>query len=389
MKRSTDHILTTHTGSLPRPDDLLELMYAKEEGRAAPGLDARVRSAVGEVVRQQMATGIDVIDDGEMSKPSYATYVKDRLTGFGGENARSSSGYLATYAPEFPEWAERMAQDPYRARRNTPACDGPVALRDPNAVEEDIANLRAALPADNRPEVFMTAVSPGTIAQFLRNTYYPTDEAYLYALAEAMKPEYRAIVEAGFLLQLDCPDLTGLGAPLSSPGGARSEEAGRERFRADKQMHVEALNYALEGLPPEQLRLHLCWGNWPGPHTYDVALRDIIDIVLQARPTAISFEGANPRHEHEWAVFKDVKLPAGKMIIPGVIDSCSNYVEHPELVSQRIVRYAQLVGRENVIAGTDCGFGTFIGRITVDPRIAWVKLQALVEGARLASLELW
>jgi len=381
MKRSTERILTTHTGSLPRPDDLVELVYAKEDGRNAPWLDERVRRAVVDVVERQVQTGIDAINDGEVSKPSYVTYVKDRLTGFGGESAQAPSGYIDLYAPEFPEWTLRMAQDPYRGRRRTPSCDGPVSLRDADAVNVDIANLRAALQGAQPADAFMTAVSAGTIAQFLRNTYYPTHEAYIYALADAMRPEYRAVVDAGFVLQVDCPDLTGL--------GARVGEGGLDEFRARVRLHVQALNHALDGLPPEQLRLHLCWGNWAGPHTYDVPLRDILDIVLDARPSAISFEGANPRHEHEWAVFKDVKLPEGKVIIPGVIDSCSNYVEHPELVAQRIVRYAQLVGRENVIAGTDCGFGTFVGRITVDPRIAWVKLQALVEGARLASQELW
>jgi 5-methyltetrahydropteroyltriglutamate--homocysteine methyltransferase len=381
MKHSTERILTTHTGSLPRPDDLVEMMLAKEEGRDPLGLDERVRSAVAEVVQRQVEIGIDVIDDGEASKPSYSTYVKDRLTGFGGQNTQSSSGYLTRYAEEFPEWTARMAQDPYRARRYTPACDGPIALRDPDAVQRDIANLRAALQGAHPADAFMTAVSPGTISQFLRNAYYPTLEAYLFALAEAMQPEYRAVVDAGFVLQLDCPDLTGL--------GAEAQDVGIEAFRANVRMRVEALNFALGGLPLEQLRIHLCWGNWAGPHTHDVPLRDILDIVFQARPSAISFEGANPRHDHEWVVFREVKLPEGKTIIPGVIDTCTNYVEHPELVAQRILRYAQLVGRENVIAGTDCGFGTFIGRITVDPRIAWVKLRSLVEGARLASQELW
>ncbi len=381
MKLSAERILTTHTGSLPRPDDLVELMYAKEEGRETPGFDERVRDAVVEVVQRQLDAGIDVIDDGEMSKPSYATYVKDRLTGFGGEQNRGSSGYLAYYKDEFPEWAQRMAEDPYRARRNTPACNGPVALRDPEAVQRDIASLRAALQGKEATEVFMTAVSPGTIAQFLPNEYYAGQEEYLYALADAMKAEYRAIIDVGFLLQIDCPDSTGLGQRIP-PGGL-------DEFRAGLTRRLEVLNYALDGLPPDRLRMHLCWGNWAGPHTHDVALGDILDLVLTARPTAISFEGANPRHEHEWVVFKDVNLPEGKVIIPGVIDSCSNYVEHPELVAQRIVRYAQLVGRERVIAGSDCGFGTFVGRITVDPRITWVKLAALVEGARLASRELW
>ncbi len=381
MKLGADRILTTHTGSLPRPDDLIALMYAREEGRAAPGLADRVRSAVVEIVGRQLDPGIDVIDDGEVSKPSYATYVKDRLTGFNGEENLGSSGYLDYYRDEFPEWAERMAQDPYRGRRKAPACDGPVTPRDPDAVQRDIANLRAALQGKTPTEVFMTAVSPGTIAQFLHNAYYPSEEAYLRALADAMKPEYRAIVEAGFLLQVDCPDFTGLGERIGQ--GKLGE------FRAGLQRRIEILNGALDGLPPERLRMHLCWGNWAGPHTHDVPLRDIIDLVFQARPSAIAFEGANPRHEHEWAVFKDVKLPEGKAIIPGMIDSCSNYVEHPDLVAQRIVRYAQLVGRENVIAGSDCGFGTFVGRTTVDPRIVWVKLRSLVEGARLASQELW
>ncbi|HEY3118766.1 MAG TPA: cobalamin-independent methionine synthase II family protein, partial [Chloroflexota bacterium] len=369
MKLSTERILTTHTGSLPRPEDLVELMYAKEEGRDAPGLDQRVREAVAEIVQHQLDVGIDVIDDGEMSKPSYATYVKDRLTGFGGEQNRGSSGYLTYYRDEFPEWAQRMAEDPYRARRNTPACNGPVSLRDPDAVQRDIANLRAALQGKEPAEVFMTAVSPGTIAQFLPNEYYASQEDYLNALADVMKLEYRAIIDAGFLLQIDCPDSTGLGQRIP-PGGLAE-------FRTSLAQRLEVLNYALEGLPPDRLRMHLCWGNWAGPHTHDVALRDILDLVFTARPSAISFEGANPRHEHEWVVFKDVKLPEGKIIIPGVIDSCSNYVEHPELVAQRILRYALLVGRENVIAGSDCGFGTFVGRITVDPRITWAKLAAL------------
>ena len=380
MERSTQRMLTTHTGSLPRPDDLTDLMYAREEGRDATGLDERIPSAVVEVVQQQIETGLDVVNDGEASKPSYATYVKDRLTGFGGESLGGGSN-LAEYAPEFPEWVDRMAQDPYRQRRRMPACNGPVAIRDPEAVHRDIANLRAGVARSEEPtELFMTAVSPGTISAFLRNRYYPSDDAYLAALVDAMKPEYRAIVEAGLVLQVDCPDLAAVG---------RGWGQDRKAFRAETQRRIEALNAALEGLPPERLRMHLCWGNWAGPHTHDVPLRDIIDLVFQARPSAISFEGANPRHEHEWVVFKDVKLPEGKLIIPGVIDSCSNYVEHPELVAQRIVRYAEQVGRENVIAGTDCGFGTFIGRVAVDPRIAWVKLSSLVEGARLASQELW
>jgi len=377
MKRSTDRIRTTHTGSLPRPDDLAQLMFAREDGKDAPGLAERIPSAVAEIVRRQVDTGLDVVNDGEMSKPSYATYVKDRLTGFGGESPTPRD----IYAEDFPEWAGKRAADPSRARRKMPACIGPVAVQDADAVQRDIATLKDAVKGVSPTEVFMTAVSPGTIATFLFNQHYPSEEAYIYALADAMKSEYKAIIEAGFLLQLDCPDLTSLGR----------DRAGLEldQLRRRTAMHVEALNYALEGLPPEQLRMHLCWGNWAGPHTHDVPLKDIIDLVLQARPTAVSFEGANPRHEHEWAVFKDVKLPEGKFLIPGVIDSCTNYVEHPELVAQRIYRYADVVGRENVVAGSDCGYGTFIVSTTVDPRIAWSKLEALVEGARLASAELW
>ena len=378
MKRSIDRILTTHTGSLPRPDDLAQLMFAKEDNLSAPGIDERVRTAVGEVVRRQVEIGIDVVNDGEMSKPSYATYVKDRLTGFGGESPTPRD----IYAEDFPEWAARRAADPSRARRKMPACIGPVSVKDPDAVHRDIANFKQALEGVEPTDTFMTAVSPGTIATFLQNAYYPDEETYIYALADVMRQEYRAIIDAGLTLQVDCPDLTSLGRDRANP----DELTG---LRTRTQMHIEALNQALEGLPPEQLRMHLCWGNWHGPHTHDVALRDIIDLVLQARPTAISFEGANPRHEHEWAVFKDVKLPEGKMLIPGVIDSCTNYVEHPELVAQRIFRYADVVGKQNVIAGSDCGFGTFIVSTTVDPRIAWVKLASLVEGARLASAELW
>jgi 5-methyltetrahydropteroyltriglutamate--homocysteine methyltransferase len=284
----------------------------------------------------------------------------------------------ASQHEQFPKWAARHAEGRHRLMLKA-ACNGPIAVGDPKAVHRDIANLRDALAGREPAEVFMTAPPPGLIAARLRNEYYPTQEAYIYALADAMKDEYRAIVDAGFLLQIDCPDLSGRRV-------APEQEAA---FRADLELRLEALNYALEGLPPDRMRLHLCWGNFNGPHLEDGPLRGALDIAFRARPAAISFEGANPRHEHEWAVFKDVKLPEGKTIIPGVIDSCTNYVEHPELVAQRIVRYAELVGRENVIAGVDCGFGTFVVQQEVDPGIAWLKLGSLVEGARLASEALW
>jgi 5-methyltetrahydropteroyltriglutamate--homocysteine methyltransferase len=260
-----------------------------------------------------------------------------------------------------------------------PACNGPVEVADPSAVTRDIENLRAAVAGQQVEDFFMTAPPPGLVATRIRNEYYPTQEAYIYAIADAMKYEYRAIVESGFLLQIDCPDLSGRFVPAD-------QEAAYQR---DLELRVEALNYALDGLPPDRMRLHLCWGNFNGPHLEDGPLPAALDRAFRVRPAAISFEGANPRHEHEWAVFKDVRLPDDKFIIPGVIDSCTNYVEHPELVAQRIVRYAQLVGRERVIAGVDCGFGTFVVQHEVDPEIAWLKLQSLVEGAALASRELW
>ena len=381
MKRSTERILTTHTGSLPRPDDLVQLMWAKEEGRPfeAQDLETRIRQAVGEVVAQQARTGLDVIDDGEVSKPSYSTYVKDRLTGFEGPDI---PGFPTTDARDYPGYASRMKREPSRARIRMPSCNGPIKLRDGEAVRRDIAALKHALTGVRHEEVFMTAVSPGQVARFHANRHYPSHEAYLWAIAEAMKHEYQAIVDAGFLLQLDCPD-------LASGRTSHFPDRPLEEFRKIAALHIEVLNAATAAIAPERMRLHLCWGNYAGPHTRDIPLRDIIDIVLAARPAALSFEAANPRHAHEWKLWQSVRLPAGKLLVPGVIDSCTNYVEHPELVAQRIVQYAKLVGRENVIAGVDCGFGTFVGSATVDPEIAWVKLGSLVEGARLASKELW
>lgn len=385
MKRSTDRILTTHTGSLPRPDDLVELVLAKEEGQAVDlaALADRVRTATAEIVRQQVDAGVDIVSDGEMGKPGYSTYVKDRLTGFGGEG--SGMRRQAEW-DDFPEYYERLNQEPYRRNRRTPACTGPVALSDAGAVHRDIANLKAAVEAlgDNGPEdVFMTAASPGVIAHFLDNQYYPTYEAYLAALADAMRPEYEAIAAAGFVLQVDCPDL----AMTRNAGDNAS--LSNDQWRSRIRLQVEALNQAVANIPPEQMRIHLCWGNFEGPHSRDIPLGEIIDVVFTARPSAVSFEGANPRHAHEWTLFNDVKLPDGKLLIPGVLDSSTNYVEHPELIAQRLVNYARLVGRENVMAGSDCGFGTFIGRVRVDPRVTFAKFQAMAEGAKLASEALW
>jgi 5-methyltetrahydropteroyltriglutamate--homocysteine methyltransferase len=380
MKRSTARFLTTHTGSLPRPDDLIRIMFAKEEGVPVEreALEARIRSAVAEVVRKQAAAGVDVVDDGEVSKPSYATYPKDRLAGF--EGASQALQYQDLV--DFPGMARRVFGDPGRARRKTPACTGPISLRDPRAGQVDTENLAAALTHVTAEEAFMTAASPGVISLFFKNEHYPSHEAYLFAIADAMRAEYEAVVKAGFVLQVDCPDLA-MGRHIQYAG------LGLDDFRKMARLHLRALDHALASVPPDRARMHLCWGNYEGPHHYDVPLADILDLVLEARPSGISFEAANPRHAHEWRVFERVKLPAGKVIIPGVIDSTTNFIEHPELVAERIGRYARLVGRENVIAGTDCGFGTWVGQAAVDPEIAWAKLATLAEGARLASRECW
>jgi 5-methyltetrahydropteroyltriglutamate--homocysteine methyltransferase len=382
MIRSTDRFLTTHTGSLPRPDDLVRMMYAKEEGVPvdAAALMARVRAAVSDVVRRQVDTGIDLVNDGELSKPSYATYVKDRLDGFGG----SGNTFVYQDLADFPNLAARVFGDPGRSRRKTPACNARIGVHDPAAAGVDVDNLKAALAAAQAPlsQAFMTAASPGLVSLFFRNEHYESQEAYLFAIADAMRHEYEAVANAGIMLQIDCPDLA-MGRHI------QYAHLGLAEFRKRAAMHVDALNHALAGIAPEQLRMHLCWGNYEGPHHFDVPLADIIDFVFAARPSAISFEAANPRHGHEWVLFEQIKLPPGKVLIPGVIESKSNFVEHPELVAQRLGRYAKLVGRENVIAGSDCGYGTWVGQAAVDPEVVWAKLAAMVEGARIASRCFW
>ncbi len=379
MKRSTTRILTTHTGSLPRPWDLVDLIIAKQAGSPTDeaALAQRVSQAVTEVVQKQADVGVDVLNDGEQSKAGYATYVMDRMTGFGGDSPALPRSDWA----DFPEAHERIMSS--LAVITRPACNGPVASKGGNEVQTDISNLKAGVSAAKSEEAFMTAASPGVIALFLVNQHYPSREAYMSVLVDLMKVEYKAIVDAGFLLQVDCPDLA-MGRHMEWPTLSNSE------FLKVAEANVEALNAALEGLPSDRMRLHLCWGNYEGPHHLDIPLKEILPIALKARPDAISFEGSNPRHEHEWNVFEDVKLPDGKVIIPGVVDSTTNFIEHPELVSQRIVRYAKLVGRENVIAGSDCGFGTFVRtNPTISPELVWPKLEAMAEGARLATKELW
>ena len=380
MQRSRDRFLTTHTGSLPRPDDLIRMMYAKEEGVPVDpaALAARVRAAVAEVVRKQADAGIDLINDGEMSKPSYATYIKDRLDGFGG----TGNTFVYQDLSDFPRLEKRVFGDPGRSRRKTPACNAAIDVRDPDAARADVTHLKAAFGKVKGEEMFMSAASPGVVSLFFRNEHYPSEEAYIFAIAEAMRHEYETVANAGIVLQLDCPDLA-MGRHIQHADLSLPE------WRKKAELHVEALNHAVRNIPPDRLRMHLCWGNYEGPHHFDVPLADILDLVFEARPTGISFEAANPRHAHEWRVFERVKLPKGKVLIPGVIDSTTNFIEHPELVAERISRYAKLVGRENVIAGTDCGFGTWVGQAAVDPDIVWAKLAAMAEGARLASREFW
>jgi len=380
MQRSSERFLTTHTGSLPRPDDLIRMMYAKEEGVPvdAAALAARIRSAVAEVVAKQAAAGIDLVNDGEMSKPSYATYIKDRLDGFGG----SGNTFVYQDLAEFPKLQQRVFGDPGRSRRKTPACNAPISVRDQDAPRVDADNLNAALAGAKAAGGFMSAASPGVISLFFRNDHYKDFESYIYAIAEAMRHEYETVAKAGLVLQIDCPDLA-MGRHIQY---ADLDLAG---FRKRATLHVAALNHALANIPAEQLRIHLCWGNYEGPHHRDVALAEVIDIVFSAKPAAISLEAANPRHAHEWTLFETVKLPDGKVLIPGVIESKSNFIEHPELIANRIGNYAKLVGRENVIAGSDCGFGTWVGQAAVDPDVVWAKFAAMAEGARIASKRFW
>ena len=378
MKRSTERILTTHTGSLPRPRDLTVMLEAMDAGTAPDpaAFEARVRRAIADVVRRQVDAGLDVVNDGEQGKVGYSTYVRHRLTGFDGERAVPMRADWA----DFPEAAERLGRSSAVAR---PSCNGPIDWKDRTAVQKDVANLRAALDGAQPAEAFMTAASPGVIAHFMRNEHYPSRDAYLARLVDVMKEEYDAIHRAGFVLQIDCPDLA-MGRHLAFPDLSNAE------FLKIAEANVEALNHALRDIPADRLRLHLCWGNYEGPHHRDIPLREILGVALKARPQALSFEGANPRHEHEWIVFREVRLPDDRVIIPGVLDSTTNFIEHPDLVAQRLVRYAEVVGRERVIAGTDCGFATFARfNPQVAPEIAWAKLKSMAEGARLASARLW
>jgi 5-methyltetrahydropteroyltriglutamate--homocysteine methyltransferase len=385
MKTSTERILTTHVGSLPRPPALLDILLAREESRAVDEslFETRTAEAVSEIVEKQIEAGVDIVSDGEMSKPSYTMYVRHRFTGIAPNAEAEEKGrkiMVGLDQLEHPDFMERMnhfRQIPF------PGCVGPVSYRDTKPLERDLAHLGAAVTEHHPLEAFITAPSPGILTRFIPDTYYKNEDAYVEALAKAMRTEYQAIVRAGFLLQIDCPDL----------GSARHNQY-RDKTEAEfiriAERNVAALNDATDGLPSDRMRLHICWGNYEGPHTHDIPLAKVIGVCFKARPSAVSFEGANPRHEHEWEDLAKIRIPDDKILIPGVIDSTTNFVEHPRLVAQRICHYADIVGRERVIAGADCGFATFAGRAPiVATSIVWSKFKALAEGAQIATQRLW
>jgi 5-methyltetrahydropteroyltriglutamate--homocysteine methyltransferase len=385
MKRSGNRILTTHAGSLARPRELLTALAGFGRGDApSAGYAQLLRGAVSGCVREQADNGVDVVSDGELGKPQFADYVAYRLNGFEGQSVRPGFVNPSQRPEPFPQWAAWAAQQTTNmgvAAERRPVCVGPLSWKD-RAYGADIANLSAALEGVEVEEAFLPSPSPGILAMRLPNEYYPSEEAYLHALADVLRDEYRAIVDAGFLLQIDAPD--------TAMAWDRQQWDSLAEFRRAVALRIEALNYALDGIPEEQVRFHVCWGNGERPHTGDVALRDIVDIVLTVRAAAYSVEAANPRHAHEWEVWQDVRLPEGKILIPGVIDSLTYFVEHPELVAQRLVQYASLVGRENVIAGADCGFGTAASdNPRVHPEIVLGKFRAMAEGSAIASARLW
>jgi 5-methyltetrahydropteroyltriglutamate--homocysteine methyltransferase len=374
---SSDRIRSTHTGSLPRPDDLVQIMWAVGDGIPvdAAALEARVEAAVNEVVERQVAAGISIVNDGEMSKPSYATYVKDRLTGFEGESVQN---YHFDDLDDFPGSVELVQSNPGRRKRSAPACVAPIAPKDPVAPVRDMEHLAAAAKATNAPATFSSAASPGVVSIFFSNEYYVTREEYVFAIAEAMRPEYEAVARSGATLQLDCPDLA-MGRHMTYA------DLDLEAFRRVAAMNLEALNHAVRTIPAEQLRMHLCWGNYPGPHHRDIGLADIIDLVWTAKPQTVLFEGANPRHAHEWAVLAERGVPGNKIICPGVIEPQSPYIEHPELVAQRVQQWAKVVSPDRLMAGVDCGFSIHVGMRGIDPDVAWAKLAALAQGCEIAS----
>jgi 5-methyltetrahydropteroyltriglutamate--homocysteine methyltransferase len=381
VKHSKERILTTHVGSLPRSQAVTDVVFGKEKSEL-PDYDAAgsagLAAEVKEVVKRQVSAGVDVVSDGELSKISYATYIKDRITGFDGDTPREPGLDLI----EFPRILKKLADSGATAKYKRPRCVGPIKVKSLDPVKADIKRMKDAVAAGNPVESFMNAASPGTIAIFQPNDYYPSQDEYLVAVAEAMRAEYEEIVAAGILLQIDAPDI-GMGRHTMY------KHRSVEEYLKLAERHIEILNHALRNVPADRVRMHMCWGNYEGPHHHDVPLVQLLSIVMKAKPQALLFEAANPRHAHEWAVFRDNKIPDDKILIPGVLSSTTNYVEHPELVAERLVRFAEIVGKERVLAGSDCGFSTFAGFGPVDPDVTYMKLESMAQGARIASERLW
>jgi 5-methyltetrahydropteroyltriglutamate--homocysteine methyltransferase len=381
VKYSSERILTTHVGSLPRSQAVTDVVFAKEKSDT-PDYDAVqskvLADEVVEVVRKQVSAGVDVVSDGELSKISYATYIRDRITGFEGDTAREPGLDLI----EFPRLLKKLADSGATAKYRRPKCVAAITVKNMEPARADIDRLTRAAKAGGPTEAFMNAASPGTIALFQPNEYYKTPDEYLVAIAEAMRAEYEAIVESGILLQIDAPDL-GMGRHTMY------KHRSVEEYLKLAERHVEVLNHALRNVPADRVRMHMCWGNYEGPHHHDVPMEQMLPVVMKAKPQALLFEAANPRHAHEWTVFREQKIPQDKILVPGVLSSTTNYVEHPMLVAERLVRFAEIVGKERVMAGSDCGFSTFAGFGPVDPDITYMKLASMAEGARIASKKLW
>ncbi|MBK6674308.1 MAG: cobalamin-independent methionine synthase II family protein [Proteobacteria bacterium] len=381
MLRSTDRILTTHVGSLPRSQAVTDVLFAREGTGAMPANpDKVIRDAVIEIVRKQVEVGVDIVSDGEMGKISYATYIKDRLSGFDGDTPREPGQDLV----EHPRLLEKLAKLGSTAKYRRPKCVAEIKVKDLGPMNEDIANFNAAIAAGKPKEAFINTASPGTIALFQPNDFYKTQDAYLEAVAEGMRAEYEGLTKAGLLIQIDAPDMA-MGRHTMYRDRTENDFVGLAA------RHIEVLNHALRNVPADRIRMHVCWGNYEGPHTHDVPMEKLLPVVMKAKPQAILFEATNPRHAHEWKVFRDFKslVPEDKILVPGVLSTTTNYVEHPELVAERLENLANVVGRDRVIAGTDCGFGTFAGFGPVDPDIVWLKLKSLVDGAAIASKRLW
>ena len=380
MKASSERILVTHVGSLPRSQAVTDVLFARDRGEVADTAagNATITDAVRDVVRRQVEAGVDVVSDGEMSKISYATYIKDRLTGFAGDTPREPGQDLV----EFPRILKRLAESGATAKYQRPRCVGEIRVRSLQPAQTDVQNMKAATSAAASTDAFLNAASPGVIALFQPNDHYKSPDDYLEAVAEGMREEYELITASGLLVQIDSPD-------LAMGRHTMYRDRSVEEFLNRAAKHIEVLNHALRNVAPDRVRMHVCWGNYEGPHHHDVPLERLLPVLARARIGGLLIEGANPRHAHEWAVFRDFRVPQDWIVIPGVISSTTNYIEHPLLVAERIGRYADLLGRERVIAGSDCGFGTFAGFGPVDPDVTYLKLRSLAEGAAIASRRLW